>query len=77
VLLGGRAQDEVDVAGEFTILLEADREGVVVSFSGVRGPDELRRELGVEELKSRYSEILDVSTDKDRRFFVHLSSGCQ
>ena len=76
VLLGGRVRAEIDVAGEFSMLLEGDNRLVVLSFDGVRDAAELEIAIDAETLRSTYSENIDVTTTKDRRFIVHLVSGC-
>lgn len=74
VLLGGRVRAEIDVDGEFSMLLEGDHDLVQLSFEGVRDAPELA--IDAETLRSTYSENLEVTTSRDRRFIVHLSSRC-
>ena len=76
VLLGGRVRTEVDVAGEFSMLVEGDRELVLVSFEGVKGAADLELAIAAETLRSTYSENVEVTTDQGRRFSVRLESGC-
>ena len=76
VLLGGRVRVEMDVAGEFSMLLEGNNDLVVLSFDGVRDAAELELAIDAETLRSSYSESIDVTTSKDRRFVVRLASGC-
>jgi len=76
VLLGGRVRVEMDVAGEFSMLLEGDNHLVVLSFDGVRDAAELELAIDAETLRSTYSESIDVTTTKDRHFVVRLASGC-
>jgi len=76
VLLGSRVRVEMDVAGEFSMLLEGDNDLVVLSFDGVRDAAELGLAIEAETLRSTYSESIDVTTSKDRRFVVRLASGC-
>lgn len=77
VLRGGRARDEIDVAGEFSLIVDATPQWVTLSFFEVENAEKLDRELLVEELREGYSEELDVTTTADRRFLVHLNSRCQ
>ena len=76
VLLGGRVRAEIDVAGEFSMLLEGDNHLVVLSFEGVRDASELELAIDADALRSAYSESLDVTTTKNRQFIVRLTSGC-
>ena len=76
VLLGGRVRTEVDVAGEFSMLVEGDRELVLVSFEGVRDAADLELSIDAETLRSTYSERVEVTTERDRHFIVQLKSGC-
>lgn len=76
VLLGGRVRTEVDVAGEFSMLIEGDRELVLVSFEGVRDAADLELSIDAETLRSTYSERVEVTTERDRHFIVQLKSGC-
>lgn len=77
VLLGGRVRVEMDVAGEFSMLLEGDNRLVVLSFDGVKDAAELELALDAETLRSTYSDNIDVTTNGDRHFVVRLSSGCK
>lgn len=77
VLLGGRVRAEFDVDGEFSMLLEGNNDLVVLSFEGVRDAAELELAIDAETLRSAYSESLEVTTSRDRRFIVHLASRCQ
>lgn len=76
VLLGGRVRAEIDVAGEFSMLLEGDNRLVVLSFDGVRDAAELELAIDAATLRSSYSENIDVTTTKNRHFVVRLASGC-
>lgn len=76
VLLGGRVRTEIDVAGEFSMLLEGNNDLVLLSFDGVHDANELDLAIDAETLRSAYSESLEVTTTRDRRFIVHLSSRC-
>jgi len=76
VLLGGRVRTEVDVAGEFSMLVEGDRELVLVSFEGVKGAADLELAIAAETLRSTYAETVEVTTDQGRHFSVRLESGC-
>ena len=76
VLLGGRVRTEVDVGGEFSMLVEGDRELVRVSFGGVRDAADLELLIDAETLRSTYSESVEVTTEQDRRFIVRLQSRC-
>jgi hypothetical protein len=77
VLPGGKALDDVDVAGEFSMHVDATPQVVLLTFSDVEEPGELRRELDVDELRAGYTEQLDVTTEAQRRFLVFLNSRCQ
>lgn len=76
VLLGGRVRAEIDVDGEFSMLIDGNKDLVLLSFEGVR--DRADRELAIDAqmLRSGYSKRLEVTTANDRRFFVELASGC-
>ena len=76
VLLGGRVRVEMDVAGEFSMLLEGDNHLVMLSFDGVKDAADLEIAIDAETLRSTYAENIDVTTDRDRHFVVRLSSGC-
>jgi len=76
VLLGGRVRTEVDVAGEFSMLVEGDHELVRVSFENVREAADLELWIAAESLRSTYSESVEVTTERDRRFVVRLRSRC-
>lgn len=77
VLLGGRVRTEIDVEGEFSMLLEGNNDLVLLSFEGVRDADELELAIDAETLRSTFSESLEVTTSRDRRFIVHLVSRCE
>lgn len=77
VLMGGRARDEIDVAGEFTMVVDGTPDLVSLTFLDVKHAADLRRDLSVDELKTGYAEELDVTTAEDRRFVVFLNSRCQ
>lgn len=76
VLLGGRVRTEVDVAGEFSMLVEGDRELVLVSFDGVRDSDALELSIDAETLRSTYSESVELTTEQNRHFILRLTSRC-
>ena len=76
VLLGGRVRTEVDVAGEFSMLVEGDRELVLVSFEGVQHAADLELSIDAETLRSTYSESVEVTTEQNRHFIVRLESRC-
>lgn len=76
VLLGGRVRAEIDVAGEFSMLLEGNNDLVLLSFAGVHDATELELAIDAETLHSVYTESLEVTTTRERRFIVHLSSRC-
>lgn len=76
VLLGGRVRAEIDVAGEFSMLLEGNHDLVLLTFDGVRDAAELEFAIDAETLRSAYTERLEVTTLRDRKFDVHLASGC-
>lgn len=77
VLLGGRVRTEIDVEGEFSMLLEGNNDLVLLSFEGVRDAAELELAIDAETLRSTFSESLEVTTSRDRRFIVHLVSRCE
>ena len=76
VLLGGRVRTEVDVAGEFSMLVEGDHELVLVSFEGVQNAADLELSIDAETLRATYSERVEVTTAKNRHFIVRLESRC-
>ncbi|HEU5073794.1 MAG TPA: hypothetical protein VFU02_06470 [Polyangiaceae bacterium] len=76
VLLGGRVRAEIDVAGEFSMLLEGNHDLVLLTFDGVHDAAELEFVIDAETLRSAYTERLEVTTLRDRPFVVHLASGC-
>lgn len=76
VLLGGRVRAEIDVDGEFSMLIDGNKDLVLLSFEGVRDTAVLELAVDAQALRSGYSEKLEVTTAKDRRFFVTLESGC-
>lgn len=76
VLLGGRVRDEIDVEGEFSMLIEGDRDLATVSFQGVHDADGLELAIEVDALRSNFSETLPIETTKSRRFNVELRGGC-
>jgi hypothetical protein len=76
VLLGGRVRAEIDVDGEFSMLIEGDKDLVLLSFEGVRDAADLELAIDAERLRSGYSETFEITTSKDRRFIVELASGC-
>lgn len=76
VLLGGRVRDEIDVDGEFSMLIEGDRDLATVSFLGVADAEDLDFTIEVDALRSGYSETLPIQTSKSRRFSVELRAGC-
>jgi hypothetical protein len=76
VLLGGRVRTEIDVAGEFSMLVEGDHELVLVSFEGVRDSSDLELSIDAETLRSTYSENVELTTERNRHFIVRLTSRC-
>lgn len=76
VLLGGRVRAEIDVAGEFSMLVEGNNDRVLVTFEGVQDAPDLELAIDAETLRSVYTESLEVTTTRDRRFTVQLSSRC-
>ncbi|HEY6723106.1 MAG TPA: hypothetical protein VI197_03715 [Polyangiaceae bacterium] len=76
VLLGGRARAEIDVAGEFSMLIEGNNDLVLISFDGVHDATELELAIDAGTLRAGYSESLEVTTTRERRFTVRLSSRC-
>lgn len=77
VLLGGRVRAEIDVDGEFSMLIEGNNDSVQLSFEGVRDAAELELSIDADTLRSTFSESLEVTTTRDRRFIVHLVSRCE
>jgi hypothetical protein len=77
VLRGGRAVDDIHVKGEFSMRVDASPDLVVLTFGEVADPEDLRREIEADELKTGYAEELDVTTVANRRFIVFLNSRCQ
>jgi len=76
VLLGGRVRAEIDVAGEFSMLLEGTNDFVLLSFEGVRDAAELGLAIDAETLRSTYTERLEVTTTENAEFVVRLASRC-
>ncbi len=77
VLLGGRARDELDVAGEFGIVVDATPDLVTVSFVGVKDAANTDLSIEVPELTSAFRERIAIETIRSRHFVVELSGGCQ
>ena len=76
VLLGGRVRDEIDVVGEFSIVVDATRDQVSVTFEGVKDPQALARNIDSLELEAPFTERVEVETVEARHFIVEFSSGC-
>lgn len=76
VLLGGRVRAEIDVAGEFSMLLEGNHDLVLVSFEGVRDEAQLELAIDAATLREAYEQEVAVTTHRDRHFIVTLSSRC-
>jgi len=77
VLLGGRVRDEIDVAGEFSMVVDATRDMVSVSFNGVNDPSAAALTIEAAELVPAFQERVEIETLSARHFVVELTAGCQ
>lgn len=76
VLVGSRALDRYDVAGQFTIVVSATTRGATISFEGVLDEQTLFRNVEAETLRSGYAEEIDVQSTDGGAIVVTLSSAC-
>ena len=76
VLLGGRVRDEIDVADEFSIIVDATRDRVSVLFDGVNESEQTGLEIDAAQLQTAFNERIEIETTKARHFVVEFSSRC-
>ena len=74
LMLGSRVEKTIRVAAQFDVEVDATRDKVRVSIRGVSVPD--ARTILAEDLRSSFSDDLQVETPAGETFVVRLRSSC-
>lgn len=76
VLLGSHTQDNLDLGGEFAVILFTSNDALDVALVGASFESGGTHSVSAEELRAGYAVELVVTSDGGERFLLHLTSGC-